>query len=121
MPIYRGPGGSGDAVNDSSSEATLVAQLVGETQANADAAASSAAAAAASASEAVNKVAKTSNSGSAIIPTGTTAQRDETPLDGYFRYNSDLSSFEGYVDGTWGGISGGGGGGFEQTFLLMGA
>ena len=41
MSIYRGPGGSGDAVNDSSSEATLVQQLATEAQASADAAATS--------------------------------------------------------------------------------
>jgi hypothetical protein len=52
MSIYRGPGGSGDAVNDSSSEATLVAQLAAEAQADADAAQASATAAAASASTA---------------------------------------------------------------------
>lgn len=51
-------------------------------------------------------VAKTSATGSAVIPVGTTAQRDGTPTDGYFRYNSDLDSFEGYVDGAWGGVGG---------------
>ena len=52
MSIYRGAGGAGDAVNDSSSEASLVAQLVIEAQADADAAQASATAAAASASTA---------------------------------------------------------------------
>lgn len=52
------------------------------------------------------KVSKTSDTGSAIIPKGTTAQRDGSPVDGYFRYNSDLDSFEGYVDGAWGGVGG---------------
>jgi hypothetical protein len=51
-------------------------------------------------------VEKTSSTGSAIIPKGTTAQRDGSPVDGYFRYNSDLDSFEGYVDGAWGGVGG---------------
>lgn len=73
---------------------------------SATSAASSATAAAASAAEAANKVAKTSDTGSAIIPKGTTAQRDGSPVDGYFRYNSDLDSFEGYVDGAWGGVGG---------------
>jgi hypothetical protein len=41
-----------------------------------------------------------------VIPKGTTAQRDGSPVDGYFRYNSDLDSFEGYVDGAWGGVGG---------------
>jgi hypothetical protein len=52
------------------------------------------------------KVSKTSDTGSAVIPSGTTAQRDGSPVDGYFRYNSDLDSFEGYVDGAWGGVGG---------------
>ena len=73
---------------------------------SATAAAGSATAAAASAAEAANKVAKTSDTGSAVIPSGTTAERDGTPSNGYFRYNSDLDSFEGYVDGAWGGVGG---------------
>lgn len=52
MSIYRGAGGAGDAVNDSSSEALLVTQLVDEAQADADAAAASASAASTSASNA---------------------------------------------------------------------
>jgi hypothetical protein len=51
-------------------------------------------------------VAKTGNTGSAVVPSGTTAQRDGSPTNGYFRYNSDLDSFEGYVDGAWGGVGG---------------
>jgi hypothetical protein len=60
----------------------------------------------ASAAEAATKVAKTSDTGAAVIPSGTTAQRDGSPVDGYFRYNSELDSFEGYVDGAWGGVGG---------------
>jgi hypothetical protein len=51
-------------------------------------------------------VEKTSATGSAIVPSGSTAQRDGSPANGYFRYNSDLDSFEGYVDGAWGGVGG---------------
>ncbi len=51
-------------------------------------------------------VVKTSATGSAIIPSGTTAQRDASPSNSYFRYNTDLDSFEGYVDGAWGGVGG---------------
>lgn len=51
-------------------------------------------------------VEKTSTTGSAIVPSGSTAQRDGSPANGYFRYNSDLDSFEGYVDGAWGGVGG---------------
>jgi len=39
MSIYRGAGGAGDAVADSSSEALLIRELVVEAQADADAAA----------------------------------------------------------------------------------
>jgi hypothetical protein len=51
-------------------------------------------------------VEKTSNTGSAVIPAGTTAQRNSSPANGNFRYNSSLNSFEGYVDGAWGGVGG---------------
>jgi len=52
LSIYRGAGGAGDAVADSSSEALLIRELVVEAQADADAAAASATAAAGSASAA---------------------------------------------------------------------
>ena len=73
MSIYRGPGGSGDAVNDSSSEATLVAQLVGETQADADAAAASATAAAGSASTAATQATNATNSATAAASSASSA------------------------------------------------
>lgn len=37
-----------------------------------------------------------------IPPTGTTAQRPGTGINGMIRYNSDLKSFEGYINGSWG-------------------
>ena len=41
------------------------------------------------------------------IPVGTTAQRDGTPVAGQIRYNSTLSSFEGYgPGGAWGSLGG---------------
>jgi hypothetical protein len=58
----------------------------------------------------LSAVGYTATTGSAIVPSGTTAQRDGSPVDGYFRYNSELDSFEGYIDGAWGPIGGGGGG-----------
>lgn len=66
------------------------------------------------------KVSKTSDTGSAIIPKGTTAQRDGSPVDGYFRYNTDLDSFEGYVDGAWGGVGGAQAGGviYENSLTI---
>jgi hypothetical protein len=62
-------------------------------------------------------VEKTSGTGSAVIPAGTTAQRDGSPANGYFRYNSSLASFEGYVGGAWGGVGGAQAGGviFENA------
>lgn len=44
--------------------------------------------------------------GHILAPAGTTAQRTGSPSDGMFRYNTDENSFEGYIDGAWGGISG---------------
>lgn len=44
---------------------------------------------------------RTSSNGSAITPSGTTAQRDAAPMAGYFRYNVDLGNFEGYYGTTW--------------------
>ena len=44
---------------------------------------------------------KTSATGSSNIPVGTTAQRDTTPVEGMFRYNTSTLSFEGYSNGAW--------------------
>jgi len=54
----------------------------------------------------LNAVGYTTTTGSVVITAGTTAERDGSPSNGYFRYNSDLDSFEGYVDGAWGGVGG---------------
>ena len=48
--------------------------------------------------------------GSITVPTGTTAQQPATGSAGMFRHNSDTKSFEGYTNGAWGSIGGGGGG-----------
>jgi hypothetical protein len=53
-------------------------------------------------------VVQTSSTGSAIIPSGTDAQRDGSPSAGYFRFNTDSDSFEGYDGTAWGAIGGGG-------------
>ena len=58
-------------------------------------------------------VSKTSGTGSAILPAGSTAQRDGSPLNGYLRYNSDDNQIEGYISGAWGSIGGAGGGYFK--------
>jgi len=52
---------------------------------------------------------QTANTGSAVIPSGTTAQRDGSPVNGYLRYNSTDGAFEGYAGGEWAGLGGGGG------------
>ena len=59
-------------------------------------------------------VQKTAATGSAIIPRGTTGQRDVSPVNGYFRYNTSTNEFEGYADGAWGAIGAGGGGGVSD-------
>ena len=71
----------------------------------------------------VNSVTKTGDTGSAEMPTGTTAQRDGSPSAGYLRFNSDENSFEGYDGSAWGAIGGGGGatgGGSDQIFYENG-
>ena len=47
-----------------------------------------------------------SGTGHIKLPVGTTAERTGSPANGMFRYNSTLASFEGYVDGAWGGVGG---------------
>ena len=67
-----------------------------------------------SASDAVKKTAVT---GSALLPVGTTAQRDAVPAAGMIRYNSSTSSFEGYGS-AWGAIGGGATGGNTDAWAL---
>jgi len=57
------------------------------------------------------KVPRTATTGSAVVPSGTEAQRDGTPAAGYLRFNSDTGSFEGYDGTDWGSIGGGASGG----------
>jgi len=52
-------------------------------------------------------VSKNSATGAASMPTGTTAQRPSGAV-GMFRHNSTLDKFEGYNDGAWGELGGGG-------------
>ena len=66
-------------------------------------------------------VAKTSSTGSAVMPTGTTAQRDVSPTTGNLRFNSTDTSFEGYNGSAWGAIGGGAsGGGSDAIFYENG-
>ena len=73
MPIYRGEGGSGDAVADSASEALLIRALVADADADATAAAASASSAASSASAASSSASSASSSASAAATSATNA------------------------------------------------
>lgn len=57
----------------------------------------------------INAVGRTSATGSAKLPAGTTAERDGSPAVGYIRYNTTTAGFEGYSATGWGAIGGGGG------------
>jgi len=72
----------------------------------------------------INLEVVTSATGSAIIPVGTTAQRDGAPAAGYLRYNTSITSFEGYSGSAWGSVGGGatGAGGdtvFNENSLIV--
>lgn len=60
----------------------------------------------------------TSDTGSAKIPTGTTAQEDVSPQAGYFRFNTTTNTFEGYNGTAWGAVGGGAtGAGGDEVFI----
>jgi hypothetical protein len=60
----------------------------------------------------------TGATGSAIIPSGTEAQRNGSPAAGNFRFNTDVAKFEGYNGTGWGSIgSGATGGGSDEVFV----
>jgi hypothetical protein len=104
-----------------STSATNASNSATAAAASASAAATSETNAAASAALAADRVAKTSDTGSAVIPTGTQAQRDGTPAAGYFRFNSDVTKFEGYNGSAWGSVGGGAtGGGSDEIFVENG-
>jgi hypothetical protein len=63
------------------------------------------------------KVPRTSTTGSAKLPVGTSAQRDGSPAAGMIRYNTTTSSFEGY-GAAWGAIGGGATGGGTDAWAL---
>jgi hypothetical protein len=74
---------------------------------------------AAAAKVALNVISDTT--GSAVIPSGTEAQRDGTPATGYFRFNTTVSKFEGYNGTAWGSVGGGAtGGGADEIFIQNG-
>ena len=49
------------------------------------------------------------------VPAGTTGQRNGSPVNGMFRYNSTNAEFEGYQNGAWGAIAGGGAAAMETS------
>ena len=53
------------------------------------------------------KVAKTSSTGSGVLPAGTTAQRDGSPSAGYLRFNTTDTSAEIYDGSGWAAVGGG--------------
>ena len=63
-------------------------------------------------------VRRTGATGSAIVPTGDESERDGSPSAGYFRFNTDVSKFEGYNGTSWGSVGGGAtGGGADAVFI----
>ena len=48
----------------------------------------------------------TAASGSEILPTGTTGQRDVSPAAGYLRFNTTSTEFEGYNGTAWSSVGG---------------
>ena len=42
-----------------------------------------------------------------LVPSGSTANRPGSPVNGYIRYNTSINAFEGYVNGAWSGLGGG--------------
>ena len=61
-------------------------------------------------------ITKTSATGSAVLPAGTTAQQDGSPSSGYLRFNTTNNSFEGYNGTAWGSLGGATGSGGDAVF-----
>lgn len=97
------------AANATSANASAVSASASEASATAskNSATASAAAAAMSAAQAENRVSKTSDTGAAQLPSGTTAERDAVPIEGMIRYNKTTKQFEGYSNGLWQSVGGG--------------
>ena len=63
-------------------------------------------------------VQKSSDTGAAYIPSGTTAQRDASPAAGYLRFNSTTGQAEIYTGSAWSAVGGGAtGAGGDQVFV----
>ena len=48
-----------------------------------------------------DQTANFASTGSVLIPSGTTAQRPSSPVNGMMRYNTSFSLLEGYANGAW--------------------
>ncbi len=60
----------------------------------------------------------TALTGSAVVPSGTEAQRDASPQAGYLRFNSDTGLFEGYTGASWASVGAGAtGSSGDQVFV----
>ena len=105
----------GASANASSAAASSSSASTSATNANNSAVAAAASAASLNSSLIVFKDSAT---GSAAIPTGTTAQRSVAGLvAGWFRFNTTLGKFEGYNGSAWGSVGGGAtGGGSDAIF-----
>jgi hypothetical protein len=53
-----------------------------------------------------HSVPRDNTTGAATIPVGNNAQRPVAPVEGQFRYNSQLTRFEGYQNGQWAQVGG---------------
>jgi hypothetical protein len=84
------------AASSASTSATNAAASATAAGTSASNAATSETNAAASAASAANRVPRTSTTGSAVMPTGTSAQRDGSPSDGYTRFNTTIKALEVY-------------------------
>jgi hypothetical protein len=71
------------------------------------------------ATAATKKVDKDSDTGAALLPSGTSAQR---PASGWgkLRFNTDLAKFEGHNGTAWGSLGGATGGGNDAVFYVNG-
>jgi len=68
-----------------------------------------------------NAVQKTSDTGSAVMPAGTTAERDATPEFGWTRANETTGKMEWYNGTSWASMGGGAtGGGADEIFFKNG-
>jgi len=64
-------------------------------------------------------VGRTSATGSAILPSGTSGQRDTPAYAGYIRWNSALNQYEGYTGAAWSSIGGGATGAEGDTVFVQ--